>query len=221
MNTVHFTQLLLTSQSPRRREMLGWLGLPAFGLTHADVDETPRNDEPPSTTATRLAAAKVHAAEATDDSVWILGADTVVDLDGISLGKPADTTEAHTMLRQLRERSHAVHTSVALFHPRTRRLCTRRVTSTVQMRAYTDAEIEAYVYSRDPMDKAGAYAIQNRAFHPVAYVNRCYANVVGFPLCAIAALLEAWGLVLAVDVPALCRAHFNYHCPRPDAGIRL
>jgi len=217
---VDFTQLLLTSQSPRRREMLTWLGLPA-GLTHADVDETPRDGERPSTTATRLAVAKVHAAESADDGVWILGADTVVDLGGVSLGKPADPAEARAMLRQLRERAHAVHTGVALYHPRTRRLCTRRVTSTVQMRAYTDAEIEAYVHSRDPMDKAGAYAIQNGVFRPVAHVDRCYANVVGFPLCAIAALLEAWGLALSVNIPALCLAHFDYRCPRPDVGISL
>ncbi len=217
---MQFTQLLLTSQSPRRREMLAWLGVPA-GLTHVDVDEAPYSGEQPSATASRLAIAKVHAAEPPDDGVWMLGADTVVDLDGISLGKPADAAEARAMLRQLRERSHAVHTGVALFHPGTHQLCTRRVTSTVQMRAYTDAEIEAYVRSHDPMDKAGAYAIQNSGFRPVTCVDRCYANVVGFPLCAIAALLEAWGLALTVDIPALCRVHFDYLCPRPDVGVRL
>jgi len=200
--------------------MLAWLGLPAR-LTHADVDETPGNDEHPSTTATRLAVAKVHAATPTDDEVWIVGADTVVDLNGVSLGKPADTAEARAMLRQLRERSHAVHTGVALYHPRTQRLCTRRVTSTVHMRAYTDAEIEAYVRSRDPLDKAGAYAIQNSAFRPVVHVDRCYANVVGFPLCAIVALLQAWGLALDITIPALCLAHFDYRCPGPDIGISL
>lgn len=219
-DTVQFTQLLLSSQSPRRREMLAWLGLPA-GLTHADVDEAPHNGEQPSTTAVRLAIAKVHAAESPDNDVWILGADTVVDLDGVALGKPADPAEARAMLHQLRERSHAVHTGVALYQPRTRRLCARCVTSTVQMRAYTDAEIEAYVHTHDPMDKAGAYAIQNDAFHPVAHVDRCYANVVGFPLCAIAALLESWGLALTVNIPALCLAHFDYRCPRPDVGISL
>jgi len=217
---VHFTQLLLVSQSPRRRAMLAWLGLPA-GLTHAGVDEAPYSNEPPSATATRLAIAKVHAAEPTDNSVWILGADTVVDLNSVSLGKPADPAEARTMLRQLRERAHAVHTGVALYHPGTRQMCARRVTSTVQMRAYTDAEIEAYIHSRDPMDKAGAYAIQNNAFRPVAHVDRCYANVVGFPLCAIAALLETWGLALPLNIPALCLAHFDYLCPGPDVGIHL
>lgn len=200
--------------------MLAWLGLSA-GLTHADVDETPHNGEPPFATAARLAVVKVHAVKPTDNNVWILGADTVVDLDGVSLGKPVDPDEAHTLLRQLRERSHAVHTVAALYHPRTQQVYTRCVTSTVQMRAYTDTEIEAYVHTRDPMDKAGAYAIQNRAFRPVTHVDRCYANVVGFPLCAIKALLEAVGLALAIDIPELCLAHFDYACPRPDVGVSL
>lgn len=217
---IKFEKIILASQSPRRREMLAWLGLPV-GLTHADVDEAPHDDEPPSVTAARLAVAKVHAAKPTDNDVWILGADTVVDLNGVSLGKPADSAEARAMLRQLRERSHAVHTGVALYHARTRQVCARRVTSVVQMRAYSDTEIEAYIRSRDPMDKAGAYAIQNSAFRPVAHVDRCYANVVGFPLCAIAALLKAWGLALSITIPDLCLAHFDYRCPKPDIGIRL
>ncbi|MFN2109542.1 MAG: Maf family protein [Anaerolineae bacterium] len=217
---MHFTQLLLTSQSPRRREMLAWLRLPV-GLTHADVDETPLKGELPSETAVRLAIAKAQAVESANNGVWILGADTVVDLNGTLLGKPVNSAEAHTMLRQLREQTHTVHTGVALNQPQTKKVCTRRVTSIVHMRAYTDAEIEAYVCSRDPMDKAGAYAIQNSVFKPVSYVNRCYANVVGFPLCAVAALLEAWGLAPSVNMPVLCLAHFNYRCPGPDVGISL
>lgn len=213
-------KIVLASQSPRRREMLAWLALPAE-LTHTDVDETPHDGEPPSTTAMRLAVAKVHAVEPTDNDAWILGADTVVDLNGISLGKPTDPAEACTMLRQLRERSHAVHTAIALYHPQTCQMSTRRVTSTVQMRGYSDGEIEAYVHTGDPMDKAGAYAIQNSVFRPVAHVDRCYANVVGFPLCAIAALLEAWDLTLTVNIPALCLAHFDYVCPETDIGIGL
>jgi len=200
--------------------MIAWLGLPA-GLARADVDEDPYAGERPPAMAARLAVAKVHAVAPADNGVWILGADTVVDLDGVSLAKPADPAEARAMLRQLRARPHAVHTGAALYHPQTRRVGVRRVTSTVQMRAYTDVEIAAYVESGDPMDKAGAYAIQNAAFRPAIHVDRCYANVVGFPLCGVAALLNAWGLALAVDIPALCLAHFDYACPGPDAGISL
>lgn len=200
--------------------MLTWLGLPTW-LTQTDVDEAPYNGELPSATAVRLAIAKVQAVKSSGNGVWILGADTVVDINGVSLGKPVDFAEARAMLHQLREGPHTVHTGVALYHPQTRQLCTRRVTSVVHMRAYTDAEIEAYVCSRDPMDKAGAYAIQNDTFRPVAHVDRCYANVVGFPLCAIAALLEAWGLTLNTNIRALCLAHFDYPCPGPDTGISL
>jgi septum formation protein len=200
--------------------MLAWLKVPS-GLTHADIDETPHPGELPSVTAVRLAIAKTQASDAAANGVWILGADTVVDLNGVSLGKPADFVEARAMVRQLREQPHAVHTGVALYDPGAGRLCARRVTTAVQMRAYTEAEIDAYVRSGDPMDKAGAYGIQNSSFQPVSYVDRCYANVVGFPLCAVVALLEAWGLTVPVNIPRLCLTHFGYHCPETDIGVSV
>ena len=86
------------------------------------------------------------------------------------------------------------------------------------MRAYTDAEIERYVAGGDPMDKAGAYAIQHHEFHPVASLARCYANVVGLPLCALVALLSDLGMAVDLDMPALCLQRFGYRCPGPDPG---
>jgi len=193
--------------------MLAWLGLP-FTVTDGEVDEAPVEGESPSALAARLAAEKAVRAAATVASGWVLTADTVVDLDGQTLGKPADAAEARAMLEQLRDRPHQVHTAVALVWSATHAggtprsvptpegiptpegvptppSCTVRVVSTnVVMRPYTDAEIAAYIATGDPFDKAGAYAIQHPGFHPVAGCHVCYANVVGLPLCAVVRLLQ-------------------------------
>lgn len=213
-------QLLLVSQSPRRREMIAWLNMPV-SIGSVDIDEYPQETESPLDMTARLARAKAHAVTVFPNGVWILAADTVVDLDNIPLGKPRDPAEARAMLQQLRTRPHAVHTTVMLHNPHTSQDIARYVTTEVEMRAYADAEIEEYIMSNDPMDKAGAYAIQNLDFHPVTRLNRCYTNVVGLPLCAVSALLEEWGFFPSVNIPALCRAHFDYQCPAVDIGVRL
>ena len=213
--------ILLASQSPRRRELIGLLGLPVQAAA-AEVDETPLPGEAPAAYVRRLAAAK---AQALTDALapgppprgrgalrWIVGADTAV-VDGSDiLGKPADAAEAAAMLRRLRGRSHTVMTGVAVLDVTTGRLETAVECTTVVMRAYSDAEIAAYVASGDPMDKAGAYAIQNRAFAPVARIEGCYANVVGLPLCTLACLLRALGASPAEDTPARCTAALGYNC---------
>ena len=109
---------VLASQSPRRRELLAWLDLP-FHAIAADVDETPLAGEPPAALAVRLAGMKARAAAQTTPTAPVLSADTVVDLEGVSLGKPADAAEAWAMLTALRGREHAVHTGVALWDART------------------------------------------------------------------------------------------------------
>ncbi len=215
-----FSQLLLVSQSPRRREMIAWLNLPVT-IASADIDESPQDGESPLGMTVRLARAKARAVTAHPNGAWILAADTVVDLDNVPLGKPRDPAEARAMLQQLRARPHAVHTTVTLYNPQTHQDIARYVTTEVEMRAYTDAEIEAYIKSNDPMDKAGAYAIQNTGFNPVARINRCYTNVVGLPLCAVSALLKEWDFLPSANMPVLCRAHFDYQCPAVDIGIRL
>ena len=143
---------------------------------------------------------------------WVVAADTaVVDGDEI-LGKPADAAEAAAMLRRLRGREHAVLTGVAVVDAATGRLETAVERTAVFMRAFTDDEIAAYVASGDPMDKAGAYAIQNRDFSPVARIAGCYANVVGLPLCTLACMLRALGASPAADTPARCTAALGYNC---------
>lgn len=222
--------LVLASQSPRRREMLAWLGLP-FRAAEAAVDEAPLPGEAPAALALRLARAKAcacaKALACTNRSAnngfeahsLVLAADTVVELEGSSLGKPADADEAWSMLTALRGKDHAVHTGVALWNPQTGRLSLRIVTTVVTMRATSDAEIAAYIGTGDPFDKAGAYAIQHAGFNPVARLERCYANVVGLPLCAVLALLaESAGNAPEAHAMALCRARFGYACPGPDWG---
>lgn len=199
--------------------MITWLNLPVQTMP-ADVDETCQYTESPVEMATRLARLKSHAVQGAHSN-WILAADTVVDFEGTALGKPQNPQEARTMLKTLRGRAHFVHTGVALRILDSNREILRSVTTQVWMRPYSDPEIDAYVAGGDPMDKAGAYAIQHAAFNPVTRVDWCYANVVGLPLCAVVALLEAQGIALQAQVPQLCLDHFGYHCPRPDRGASL
>lgn len=213
------TRLLLASQSPRRREMITWLDL-SVRATSAEIDEQPQDGETPAAMTVRLALSKAHMVAPSVTDVWILAADTIVDLNNMPLGKPKTPSEARAMLQQLREQPHHVHTGLAIRDPSEARTSARWVTTDIHMRTYTDTEIEAYVASNDPMDKAGAYAIQNPDFHPVSRVDRCYANVVGLPLCAVATLLQEWGLAISVNIPDVCFTHFGYRCPNVDVGTR-
>jgi len=200
--------LLLASASPRRRELLALLGLP-FEVAVANVAEASLADEPPAALAVRLSQAKARAARS--DAITV-ACDTVVALDGEPLGKPRDAAEATAMLRRLRGRAHTVYSGVTLLEPTTGRTLTDVAGTRVTMRAYTDAEIAAYVASGDPLDKAGAYAIQYPGFHPVAELRGCYANVVGLPLCHLTRCLCAWGIAPATDVPSACQSHTGYRC---------
>jgi septum formation protein len=210
--------LLLASQSPRRRELLALLGL-RFDVTVADVVEDPLANEPPAVTVVRLSQAKARAAgaghgrSATHRGAIILACDTVVALDGELLGKPRDAREATSMLRRLRGRPHVVYSAVTLLEPATGRTATDVAESRLVMRAYTDAEIAAYVASGDPLDKAGAYGIQHPGFHPVAELQGCYANVMGLPLCHLTRCLRVWRVEPPHDVPAACQAYTRRRCP--------
>jgi MAF protein len=139
----------------------------------------------------------------------IVGADTVVSLEGVSLGKPDDAQDATRLLRELRGRSHEVISSVAL-RDETGRILDISCRTRVEMRAYTDDEIGAYVDSGRPLDKAGGYAIQDPDFAPVRSLEGCYLNVVGLPLCALSEGLRELGWPLAderFEPPCrLCRA---------------
>jgi MAF protein len=129
------------------------------------------------------------------------------------LGKPRDNDDAAEMLLHLRGKAHAVYTAVTVLDEATKRAATQVAETTVLMRHYTDDELAAYVASGDPLDKAGAYAIQHADFRPVAQLRGCYLNVMGLPLCHLARQLHAWGIALPRDVPTACQAHTERSCP--------
>ena len=207
--------LLLASASPRRRELIKLLGLPVE-TTSADIDEIPLPGEQADEMARRLSREKAQAVSSLipqPSALIILASDTVVSLDGEPLGKPRDAAEARSMLRRLRGRTHQVYTAITLIDLQTDRSITDVACSDVPMRAYTDAEIEAYIASGDPFDKAGAYAIQHNGFSPVENFSQCYANVMGLPLCHVVRALRRLGVAVPNYVPALCQAHIHYECP--------
>jgi MAF protein len=206
-------RLLLASQSPRRRELLALLGLP-FETDAPDVDEAPQAGESPAALAIRLSQTKARACSvnhAASDAT-IIACDTIVAHEGQVLGKPRDPGEATQMLRCLRGRPHSVYTAVTLLEKDTRRAVTDVAETQVIMRVYTDAELAAYVASGDPMDKAGAYAIQHRGFRPVSEVQGCFANVIGLPLCHLTRHLRAWEIGPQQDVPTACQSHISHRC---------
>lgn len=190
-------RLVLASSSPRRSELLRAIGLP-FEVARPDIDETPHAGEAADQYVMRLSQEKSQAVASQFPESVILSADTTVVDNGQILGKPDNPAHAESMLRQLRARSHIGHTGLTLLDTSTGKSITRLVTTTVYMRAMSDAEIAAYIASGDPMGKAGSYAIQNREFHPVARLEGCYTNVVGLPVCMVAAMLAELGL----SVPA-------------------
>ena len=207
------TLLMLASNSPRRRQLLalgGWM----FGVEVSNIDESILPAELPEAYVRRLAEAKARAIlERARPEHIIVGADTSVVIDGEVLGKPLDAQDARNMLLRLRGRTHQVYTGIAILRASDGSLLTDVCVTDVPMRAYSDEEIDAYVLSGDPMDKAGAYGIQNPDFQPVARMEGCYASVMGLPLCHLTVLLRQMGVTPHADVPRNCQAALEYYCP--------
>jgi septum formation protein len=206
-------RFILASQSPRRRDLFTLTGIP-FEAISTDIDENRRPGEPPAEYVQRLSREKARAAaRMLTGAARVLAADTiVVDGDDV-LEKPADAAQATAMLRRLRGHTHHVLTAISLLDTPDGEMRTHTVTSPVRMRAYTDAEINAYVASDDPFDKAGAYSIQNSGFHPSVGFDHCFASVMGLPLCHLTRLLRALGDAPPADVPSACQEHLAYDCP--------
>jgi septum formation protein len=205
------TQLILASNSPRRRQLLALAGL-EFKVIVPDVDESLRPNESPVDYVLRLAETKAQAVNADVDQI-VLAADTTVVNGSEILGKPKDAAEARAMLMQLRGRTHQVYTGVALLRKSDNLLLKELSVTDVPMRDYSDEEMEAYIQSGDPLDKAGAYAIQHPQFHPVARMAGCYASVMGLPLCHVLRMLRKMDVFPNTDVPMECQTLLEYECP--------
>ena len=187
-------RLILASSSPRRRELLRNAGF-GFEVVPSSVDETGAEQDSPAAFAERLARRKadeVASRFAAQDGVVVLGADTVVVVDGAVLGKPGSAEEAVAMLGRLSGREHEVITGVALAAPGTARRAVAHEVTRVFFRPLTRQEIEAYVASGEPMDKAGAYGVQGQASRFVTRVEGCYFNVMGLPVALVDRLLREW-----------------------------
>ena len=183
--------LILASGSPRRRELLARMGY-TFEICTPDVDEHVTGHA--RDIVHTLAQRKAHAAAAHYSDGVIIASDTLVSLDGAPLGKPADAKEAHDMLAALSAREHEVFTGVCVLDARTGRSETRTVRTGVTFREITPGEIDADIATGEPMDKAGAYAIQGGAAPFVAGLDGEYENVVGFPVVEVGEMLKAFGL---------------------------
>jgi septum formation protein len=180
--------LILASASPRRRELLTQAGIP-FTVQPADIDETHRPGESPIAFTQRLAREKAEAVFATHPTATVLGADTIVVCDQQILGKPADKKDATRMLRLLSGRDHQVITGIALVSQSGTQ--TRAVSTTVTMKPISEEEIAAYIATGEPMDKAGAYAIQSGAAAFIPQIDGDYTNVVGLPVKLVQQMLSA------------------------------
>lgn len=186
--------VILASASPRRRELLGALGVPFTVVPPHSGEERGGPGADPVATTKELALAKAQEVARRIGKGLVIGGDTLVVLNGTMLGKPSSKQEAGWMLRQLRGRTHEVVTGVAVVEASSGLSRTTAQISRVTMRYYSDEEIDSYVALGEPLDKAGAYAVQDPTFHPVEQVEGCYLNVVGLPLCALNLLLGGFGV---------------------------
>lgn len=217
-------QFILASQSPRRRELLQLLGIP-FQIMVANADEDSISVPEPALNVVQTAqlkSAKIAASlQPNHPPTIILAADTTVAHAGEMLNKPGNVEESWQMLRRLRNTKHEVHTGMVLLDPRNKREWRGVSTAVVTMRPYTDAEIETYIATGDPFDKAGGYAIQHPQFRPVAHLQGCYCNVMGLPVCDLIVALEQFlgadsDILANIDFTAVNQAHLHYPCPSLD-----
>ena len=183
------TKIILASESPRRRELLGALGL-QFEIRISGVEETPADGETPREHALRLAREKALAVAQDCPEAFVIGADTIVIVDDEVLGKPSDPAEARRMLRRLSGRAHTVITAFAIVRG-SRPLAERAVESRVLFKDLSEEEVDWYAGTREPYDKAGSYAVQGIGAFFIREIHGSFSNVIGLPLAEVVETLHA------------------------------
>ena len=186
------SDIVLASSSPRRRDLLRSLEL-SFDIKSPDIDETPMEQESAEDMVKRLSFQKALAISGGVESGYVIGADSTVELEGRSYGKPIDSEDAIRMLKELSGTDHRVVTGVTVIEVDTGRYITDALKTSVSMRALSDEEIRGSVDSGTPMDKAGAYAVQDSDLEPASGIEGCYTNVIGLPLCRLISMLDELG----------------------------
>lgn len=234
--------IILASNSPRRKQLLAFGGW-SFQVSPVDIDEGVRVGEKPDDYVLRLSREKAQAArlslsQPVQSMDVIVSADTSVVLNinhdnweavqslpefiqygnqtatsQLILGKPSDEKHAEQILRLLRNQTHQVYTGISVMRIADGEMQSMLVATDVPMRDYSDSEMHAYIISGDPFDKAGAYAIQHRDFHPAQELHGCYANVMGLPVCHLAIMLRKFNLDIQLDIAENCLETFDYSCP--------
>lgn len=174
--------------------MLRLLGL-RFTILHSHVDEAPGVGESPRDYALRLSTIKARVVAGMRPGSWVLGADTIVTIDGKVMGKPATRDEARCMIHKLSGREHTVITAFTLLNSGRPEIIRRAVASRVRFRDVPDDEVEWYVATDEPYDKAGGYAVQGKASFLISEIHGSYTNVVGLPLCEVVEALKELGLI--------------------------
>lgn len=205
------TPLILASSSPRRRELLGNISYP-LQIIDSRAAENITDLHSPAATAVILATRKA-AAVAKGARGVVLAADTVIDFRGRVLGKPENSAHAFRMLQLLRGEKHKVLTGLAVVNKCEGRKIVSVVSTEVTMRNYPDREIEEYVESGEPFDKAGSYAIQGNGGRLVESTRGCYNNVIGLPLCETVDLLKLMGVSFPEE-REICELASGVSCPR-------
>jgi len=187
-------RITLASSSPRRKALLEEAGL-TFSICPADIDEDIRKGESPREHTIRLAEEKAQVvAKKTNDS-WIIGADTIVFIDNQILGKPSDINEARKMLNLISGRYHTVVTAFCILNVSTGKTVKKAVESKVKIKKLADKEIEDYLKTGEPLDKAGAYAVQGVGNFMIEEIGGSYTNVVGLPMEELKDALKKVGIV--------------------------
>ena len=197
------TVLILASKSPRRRYLLEQAGL-SFSVIPSDIDETAIPLSPPEIYVKVLSEAKAESIAKKFPEKWVIGADTIVLKDGVVLGKPGSIDEARSMLKKLSGEVHQVFTGYSILCKSKNRIFSETVQTEVFFKNLTDEEIEWYIHTKEPFDKAGGYAIQGLGTFLVKRINGSYTNVVGLPVCEVIEFLIQEGIV-GLRVPPIDR----------------